>query len=95
MLAGPETRTVDGAVFAESRMAEHLGEDTVLVDVGSGPTAIADGLAEAAARARAPTSWSSSTSAETCSATGPSPVSRARCATPSCWPPARCCSGGG
>ena len=48
MLAGPETRTVDGAVFAESHMARVLGEETVLVDVGLGPSAIADGLAEAA-----------------------------------------------
>ena len=39
MLAGPETRTVDGAVFAESHMARLLGEDTVLVDVGLGPAA--------------------------------------------------------
>ena len=48
MLAGPQTRTVDGAVFAESHMARLLGEDTVLVDVGPGPVAIADGLLEAA-----------------------------------------------
>ena len=45
----PQTRTVDGAVFAESHMARVLGEDTVLVDVGLGPAAIADGLTEAAA----------------------------------------------
>ena len=49
MLAGPETRTVDGAVFAESHMARLLGQDTVLVDVGIGPSAIADGLEQAAA----------------------------------------------
>jgi hypothetical protein len=49
MLAGPETRTVDGAVFAEAHMARVMGEETVLVDVGLGPSAIADGLAEAAA----------------------------------------------
>ena len=49
MLAGPETRTVDGAVFAESHMARLLGQDTVLVDVGLGPSAIADGLEQAVA----------------------------------------------
>jgi hypothetical protein len=49
MLAGPRTRTVDGAVFAESHMARLLGKETVLVDVGPGPTAVADGLEQAAA----------------------------------------------
>jgi hypothetical protein len=48
MLAGPETRTRDGAVFAEARMARFLGESTVLVDVGQGPSAVADGLEQAA-----------------------------------------------
>jgi hypothetical protein len=37
-------------VFAESHMAEFLGEDTVLVDVLGGPAAIAGGLTEACAR---------------------------------------------
>jgi hypothetical protein len=49
MLAGPQTRTIDGALFAEAHMARVLGEDTVLVDVGLGPTAVAEGLAESAA----------------------------------------------
>ena len=49
LLAGPDTRTLDGAVFAESRMAGLLGEQTVLVDVSLGPARIADGLARAAA----------------------------------------------
>jgi hypothetical protein len=35
-------------VFAESHMAEFLGEDTVLLDVNLGPAALADGLAQAA-----------------------------------------------
>jgi hypothetical protein len=48
LLAGPGTRTVDGAMFAESHMARMLGEDTVLVDIGRGPAAIADGLTAAA-----------------------------------------------
>jgi hypothetical protein len=48
-LAGPQTRTVDGALFAESHMAHVLGEDTVLVDVGLGPAAVAAGLDQAAA----------------------------------------------
>jgi hypothetical protein len=38
-----------GVLFAESRMAELLGEETVLVDATLGPAAIADGLAAAAA----------------------------------------------
>jgi hypothetical protein len=38
-----------GVLFAESRMAELLGEETVLVDATLGPAAIADGL-DAAAR---------------------------------------------
>jgi hypothetical protein len=38
-----------GVVFAESRMAELLGEETVLVDVTLGPAAIAAGIAAAAA----------------------------------------------
>ena len=37
-----------GVVFAESRMAAVLGEETVLVDATLGPAAIADGLASAA-----------------------------------------------
>jgi hypothetical protein len=47
MLAGPETRTAAGAVFAESHMARLRGEATVLVDPGPGPRAVADGLAAA------------------------------------------------
>jgi hypothetical protein len=45
LLAGPTTRTTDGAVFAESHMARLRGEQTVLVDVGRGPQAVAEGLA--------------------------------------------------
>ncbi len=48
MLAGPGTRVRGRDVrFAESRMAELLGEPTVLVDVHPGPAVIADGLARA------------------------------------------------
>lgn len=45
--AFPETRTVDGVTFAESRMAALLGEPTVLVDVGMGPARVAESLIEA------------------------------------------------
>ena len=48
LLAGPDTRTHDGVVFAESRMAGLLGEQTVLIDLGSGPARIAESLAQAA-----------------------------------------------
>jgi hypothetical protein len=45
-----ETRVRDsGVLFAESRMAELLGEETVLVDATLGPAVIADGVAAAAA----------------------------------------------
>jgi hypothetical protein len=47
VLAGPDTRTRGGVAFAESRMAGHLGTDTVLVAVDQGPRAIAEGLATA------------------------------------------------
>jgi hypothetical protein len=46
MLAGPQTRVRGRDVlFAESRMAQFLGESTVLIDVTGGPASIADGLA--------------------------------------------------
>jgi hypothetical protein len=48
LLADAGTRTRDGAVFAESRMAELLDEPTVLVDVGLGAARVADGLEQAA-----------------------------------------------
>jgi hypothetical protein len=49
LLAGPQTRVSDRDVyFAESRMAQVLGERTVLVDVNDGPQTVADGLAFAA-----------------------------------------------
>ncbi len=51
LLAGPRTRVADREVyFAESRMAEFLGERTILVDVHDGPAAIARGLGEGARR---------------------------------------------
>lgn len=50
LLAGPETGLRDRHVaFAESRMAEFLGEPTVLIDINPGPAATAAGLAEAIA----------------------------------------------
>jgi hypothetical protein len=48
LLAGPDTRLRDrGVAFAESRMAEFLGQPTVLIDINDGPAAVADGLAAA------------------------------------------------
>ena len=50
LLAGPGTRVRDrDVVFAESRMAEFLGQPTLLIDPGEGPAAVADGLAQAIA----------------------------------------------
>jgi len=50
MAASAETRVREsGVLFAESRMAELLGEETALVDATLGPAHLADGLAAAAA----------------------------------------------
>jgi hypothetical protein len=50
MAASAATRVREsGVLFAESRMAELLGEETVLVDATLGPAQLADGLAAAAA----------------------------------------------
>jgi hypothetical protein len=49
-LAGPETFGPGDVLFAESHMAAHLGESTVLVDPNPGPAAIAAGLADACSR---------------------------------------------
>lgn len=50
LLAGPDTCVREsGARFAEARVAELIGEETVLVDPSDGPRAVADGLAAAIA----------------------------------------------
>ena len=50
LLAGPDTRLRDRDVFfAESRMAEFLGQRTVLIDINDGPGQVADGLEQAIA----------------------------------------------
>src|SRR5204863_7463222 len=48
--AGPDTRTADGAVFAESRVAGVRGQRTLLVDPSEGPASVGAALADAAAR---------------------------------------------
>ncbi len=49
LLAGPEARVrASGIRFAEGRMAELLGEETVLVDPTTGPAAMARSLGRAA-----------------------------------------------
>src|SRR5689334_23730881 len=49
LLAGPRTRVrASDVLFGESRMAELLGEKTVLVDVHPGPAELADGIGAAA-----------------------------------------------
>ena len=50
VLANAKTTTPEGTPFAESRMAEFICSDTVLVDITRGPGTVADGLAEAAER---------------------------------------------
>ena len=50
LLAGPDTRLRDRDVFfAESRMAEFLGQRTLLIDINDGPGPVAEGLAQAIA----------------------------------------------
>ena len=50
MLAGASTRVSEsGVYFAESRMAEYLGRETLLIDIEGGPRAVADGLEAASA----------------------------------------------
>jgi hypothetical protein len=50
LMAKPETHVrASGVRFAEARMAEFLGEPTVLVDVNEGPATLAEGLGRAAA----------------------------------------------
>ena len=49
LFANADTRTEDGAVFAESRMAGFLGARTILVDPGPGPARIAESLEQTAA----------------------------------------------
>ncbi len=48
VLANAQTTTPEGTPFAESRMAEFICSETVLVDITLGPGAVADGLASAA-----------------------------------------------
>jgi hypothetical protein len=45
VLASAKTTTPEGVPFSESRMAEHLGADTVLIDVSGGAAGVADGIA--------------------------------------------------
>jgi hypothetical protein len=49
VLASGETVTADGVALSESRMAEHVGRPTLLLDGTRGPRALAAGLREAAA----------------------------------------------
>ena len=51
-LAGAETYGPGDVLFAESHMAAHLGEPTVLVDPNPGAAAVARGLADAAEQLR-------------------------------------------
>ena len=85
---GPTRAPTDGAVFAESRMAGLLGEQTVLVDLGTGPGA----RSPRASRSAAPSSDVDLVVFVDVGGDvlGPAPSrgSRARCATRSCWPPA-------
>jgi len=54
LLAGRETRLKDRDVtFAESLMAEFLGQPTVLIDINDGVARVADGLAQAVERLKA------------------------------------------
>ena len=50
VLADENTTTPDGVPFAESRMAAFICSDTLLLDIGGGPAAVADAIAGAAAK---------------------------------------------
>lgn len=43
-LASGETRSGDGVVFAESRVADHYDEKVALIDIAGGPPTVAEGL---------------------------------------------------
>jgi hypothetical protein len=49
VLADANTTTPEGVAFSESRMAEFICTETVLLDVTRGPAAVAEGVAAAAA----------------------------------------------
>ena len=49
VLAGPGTATPEGVRFSESLMAEHLGQETVLVDVSAGAPGVTEGIDAACA----------------------------------------------
>jgi hypothetical protein len=49
VLAGPRTTTPEGVPFSESRVADYLGTETVLVDITAGSRGAAGGIAAAAA----------------------------------------------
>jgi hypothetical protein len=48
VLAGPQTATPEGVRFSEALMAEHLGKETVLIDVSAGAPGAAEGITAAA-----------------------------------------------
>jgi hypothetical protein len=48
LLAGAGTSTPEGVPFSESRMAAHLGAETVLIDVSGGARGAAEGIRAAA-----------------------------------------------
>jgi hypothetical protein len=48
VLTEGSTTTLDGVELSESKMASHLGRPVLLLDITSGPQALATGLAEAA-----------------------------------------------
>ena len=48
VIAGPQTTTPEGVPFSESRVAGHLGAETVLIDITAGASGAAEGVAGAA-----------------------------------------------
>jgi hypothetical protein len=48
VLADPRTTTPEGVPFSESRVAAHLGAETVLIDITGGASGAAEGVAAAA-----------------------------------------------
>ncbi len=50
VLADANTTTPEGVAFAESRMADFICSETVLIDISGGPATVAEGVAAAAAK---------------------------------------------
>ena len=84
-LADPDTATVDGVRFSEALMAEHIGEEILLLDVAGGPAGVRDGIAAAVAELDADLVVLADVGGDVL-AVGSEPASPVPCATRWCCP---------